>query len=140
MRKLEDVTPDECRAQVLRALGSNQLFEVSGIGQWVMSAQVGQHYRQGRVFLAGDAANRFPPSGGLGPNTGVEDAENLLWKIATLVRGQAADNLLDSYDTECRPTAVRNCDQSMKNSRGKRDVEQAIGASPDKAEYARGIE
>jgi 2-polyprenyl-6-methoxyphenol hydroxylase-like FAD-dependent oxidoreductase len=59
-------------------------------------------YRVGRVFLAGDAAHLHPPLGGQGLNTGVQDAYNLAWKLALATRGQAADDLLDSYDAERR--------------------------------------
>jgi hypothetical protein len=81
-----------------------------------MSAQVAQSYRQGRVFLAGDAAHRFPPTGGLGMNTGIQDAHNLAWKLALALRGQVGDGLLDSYETERRPVAVSNTDWSVGNN------------------------
>ena len=57
-------------------------------------------YRYGRVFLAGDAAHIHSPAGGQGMNTGIADAINLAWKLATVVKGQAADSLLDSYEAE----------------------------------------
>ena len=57
----------------------------------------------GRVFLAGDAAHVVPPNGGFGGNTGVQDAHNLAWKLAAVVKGDAGPALLDSYDAERRP-------------------------------------
>jgi 2-polyprenyl-6-methoxyphenol hydroxylase-like FAD-dependent oxidoreductase/heme-degrading monooxygenase HmoA len=60
-------------------------------------------YRDGRVFVAGDAAHLHPPAGGQGMNTGIQDAWNLAWKLALAVRGVAAPGLLDSYETERRP-------------------------------------
>lgn len=60
-------------------------------------------YRDGRVFVAGDAAHLHPPAGGQGMNTGIQDAWNLAWKLALAVRGMAAPGLLDSYETERRP-------------------------------------
>src|SRR6185503_4721387 len=57
----------------------------------------------GRVFLAGDAAHVVPPNGGFGGNTGVQDAHNLAWKLAAVVRGEAAPALLDTYETERLP-------------------------------------
>ncbi|MEV0156940.1 FAD-dependent oxidoreductase [Micromonospora sp. NPDC050686] len=60
-------------------------------------------YRDGRVFVAGDAAHLHPPAGGQGMNTGIQDAWNLAWKVALAVRGKAAPGLLDSYETERRP-------------------------------------
>jgi 2-polyprenyl-6-methoxyphenol hydroxylase-like FAD-dependent oxidoreductase/heme-degrading monooxygenase HmoA len=59
-------------------------------------------YREGRVFVAGDAAHLHPPAGGQGMNTGIQDAWNLAWKLALAVRGVAAAGLLDSYETERR--------------------------------------
>jgi 2-polyprenyl-6-methoxyphenol hydroxylase-like FAD-dependent oxidoreductase len=63
------------------------------------------HYRVGRVFLAGDAAHVHPPTGGQGLNTGVQDAYNLGWKIAHVMRG-GPDSLLDSYESERLPVAA----------------------------------
>ncbi|MFD2415989.1 FAD-dependent monooxygenase [Amycolatopsis pigmentata] len=60
-------------------------------------------YRDGRVFVAGDAAHLHPPAGGQGMNTGIQDAWNLAWKVALAVRGRAAPGLLDSYEAERRP-------------------------------------
>lgn len=60
-------------------------------------------YRDGRIFVAGDAAHLHPPAGGQGMNTGIQDAWNLAWKLALAVRGLAAPGLLDSYETERRP-------------------------------------
>ena len=59
------------------------------ISPWVMTCQVAERYRDGRVFLVGDAAHRFPPTGGLGLNTGVQDAHNLAWKLAAVLAGEA---------------------------------------------------
>jgi hypothetical protein len=60
------------------------------------------------VFIGGDAAHLFTPTGGLGYNTAVEDAVNLGWKLSAVLKGQAAPRLLESYDAERRPLAVRN--------------------------------
>ena len=65
-------------------------------------------FQQGRVFIGGDAAHLFTPTGGLGYNTAVEDAVNLGWKLAAVIRGQASARLLDTYEQERRPVALRN--------------------------------
>lgn len=62
--------------------------------------RVTEHFRKGRVFLAGDAAHIHSPAGGQGMNTGIGDAINLAWKIASVLNGQASDSLLDSYEPE----------------------------------------
>ena len=82
---------------------------------WRVSRQVAETFARGRVFLVGDAAHRFPPTGGFGLNSGVQDAHNLAWKLAYVLRGQASEKLLDSYDPERRPVAESNADFSMGN-------------------------
>ena len=82
---------------------------------WRVSRQVAETFRRGRVFLAGDSAHRFPPTGGFGLNSGVQDAHSLAWKLAFVLRGQAAEKLLDSYDPERRPVAEANADFSTGN-------------------------
>jgi hypothetical protein len=70
-------------------------------------------YREGRVFVAGDAAHLHPPAGGQGMNTGIQDAWNLGWKLALAVRGEAAPGLLDSYDAERRPAGKMIVDRAV---------------------------
>lgn len=67
-----------------------------------MAARVASAYGAGRVFLVGDAAHAFPPSGAFGMNTGVGDAHNLAWKLAAVLQGRAGVQLLDSYQGEGR--------------------------------------
>jgi 2-polyprenyl-6-methoxyphenol hydroxylase-like FAD-dependent oxidoreductase len=85
------------RQIVLDAIGQTADFEVRHVLPWTMTAQVAETYRSGRVFLMGDAAHRFPPSGGLGLNTGVQDAHNLAWKLAAVRNDQADPRILDTY-------------------------------------------
>lgn len=78
---------------------------VTWASDYRMNARLAGHYRVGRVFLAGDAAHVHPPTGGQGLNTSVQDAYNLGWKLAAVLRG-AREELLDSYETERRPVAA----------------------------------
>lgn len=89
--------------------------EVINRDVWRMSRQVACAFRKGNVFLVGDAAHRFPPAGGMGLNSGVQDAHNLAWKLAYVLRGRASDRFLDSYDAERRPVANSNADWSVGN-------------------------
>ncbi|MCW0215991.1 MAG: FAD-dependent monooxygenase [Pseudonocardia sp.] len=70
---------------------------------WGNNKMVATRYRSGRVFCAGDAVHRHPPSNGLGSNTSIQDSYNLAWKLAYVLRGTAGEGLLDSYDAERAP-------------------------------------
>ena len=116
------------RAAMLR---DDVALEILTISPWVMTCQVAERYRDGRVFLVGDAAHRFPPTGGLGLNTGVQDAHNLAWKLAAVLDGQAPAALLDTYQTERQPVARYNAEQSLNNALRLFEIPQALGLGAD---------
>lgn len=100
---------DDARRVFAQAVGAELPIDILSMGTWLAGhALVAQRFQQGRVFLAGDAAHLFTPTGGLGYNTAVEDAVNLGWKLSSVVRGDAPATLLDSYETERKPLAERN--------------------------------
>ena len=102
-------TEADARRVFKQAVGVEIPMDILSMGTWLAGhALVAQRFRQGRVFLAGDAAHLFTPTGGLGYNTAVEDAVNLAWKLASVLRGQAPAALLDSYESERKPVAERN--------------------------------
>ena len=80
---------------------------------FAIGAQVAQQYRVGRIFLVGDAAHIVPPTGGLGANTGIQDAHNLAWKLATVLREEAGPPLLDTYHDERRPVGLLTMEQAL---------------------------
>ena len=82
---------------------------------WQHHQSVAAQWRRGNVFLAGDAAHLFAPTGGVGMNTGIADACDLSWKINAVLTGWGGEELLDSYQTERRPVAWRNSQRSMTN-------------------------
>ncbi|MBT9465103.1 MAG: FAD-dependent oxidoreductase [Hydrogenophaga sp.] len=91
------------------AMGCGLPIEVLSMLTWTAGhALVAEKFQQGRVFLGGDAAHLFTPTGGLGYNTAVEDAVNLGWKLAHVLQGRAPESLLDTYEVERRPLAERN--------------------------------
>jgi 2-polyprenyl-6-methoxyphenol hydroxylase-like FAD-dependent oxidoreductase len=82
--------------------------EVINVARWEGRLVVADSYRRGPVFLAGDAAHQFFPTGGHGANTGLADGVDLGWKLAAVINGWAGPRLLDSYDAERRPVALFN--------------------------------
>ncbi|MGE0498151.1 MAG: FAD-dependent oxidoreductase [Ramlibacter sp.] len=105
----EHWTHEDARRVFAEAVGAELPVEILSTGTWLAGhALVAQRLRQGRVFIAGDAAHLFTPTGGLGYNTAVEDAVNLGWKLASVIRGQAPEALLDSYEIERKQVARRN--------------------------------
>ena len=104
--------------QLGRAMSGVPNLDVKVINRsvWRMSRQVAARFRKGRVLLAGDSAHRFPPNGGYGMNSGIQDAHNLAWKLAFVLSGRAGARLLDSYDSERRPIAESNADFSLHNA------------------------
>jgi hypothetical protein len=86
---------------------------IDGYSRWRATATVAQRLRDGRVFIAGDAAHLMPPNGGFGGNTGIHDAHNLAWKLALVIKGLAGPELLDTYETERRPVAVFTAEQAF---------------------------
>jgi 2-polyprenyl-6-methoxyphenol hydroxylase-like FAD-dependent oxidoreductase len=102
-------TDAQARQVFAQALGVDLPIEILSKGTWLAGhALVAQRFAQGRVFLAGDAAHLFTPTGGLGYNTAIEDAVNLAWKLASVIRGQAGEGLLASYGIERQRIAERN--------------------------------
>src|SRR6478672_12924131 len=128
VQRLEDFTADDCRRKIRDAVGHRELaVDIHSVQSWAMTAQIADQYRRGRTFLIGDAAHRFPPTGGLGLNTGVHDAHNLAWKLAWEISGRAPANLLDTYEAERRPIGIANTEHSVKNFDGLMDVYAALG-------------
>lgn len=106
-------------------------FDVHAISHWEFEGVTAAQYRAGNVFLVGNAAHRHPPTGGLGLNTAVQDVDNLTWKLQQVLSGHAADELLDSYDSERRPVGLFNVQHSLENVGGHRRIATAIGLTAD---------
>jgi hypothetical protein len=99
----------EARRLFAQAFGAELPIEILSIGTWTAGhSLVAQSFQRGRVFLAGDAAHLFTPTGGLGYNTAIEDAVNLGWKLASVLGDVASPRLLESYEIERKPLAHRN--------------------------------
>lgn len=100
-----------------------QLSDMRWSSIFRISMRLAEHYRRGNAFIAGDACHIHPPTGGQGMNTGIQDAYNLAWKLALVLRGAASERLLDSYEAERRPVAAdvvaRTTEQSVNLGRDK---------------------
>ncbi|MBG1233256.1 FAD-dependent oxidoreductase [Aestuariivirga litoralis] len=104
--------------QVARQLVGDPALEIDLISAsvWTVNNMYATHMQKDRVFIMGDAAHRHPPSNGLGSNTSIQDAFNLAWKLAAVIKGQATPKLLDSYSVERAPIAkqiVTRANQSI---------------------------
>ncbi|EEU43583.1 uncharacterized protein NECHADRAFT_82515 [Fusarium vanettenii 77-13-4] len=110
-------------------------IDILTLSHWNVNAINASKYRVGRVFLVGDAAHRIPPWGALGMNTGIQDVQNLVWKLELALGDENKyDSLLDSYDTERRPIGERVGLTSLKNLRMHREVmDTALGISDTKS-------
>ena len=97
------LTEERALALLRTAIGTDMPMEIVDVANWRAEATCAERLRDGRVFLAGDAAHVVPPNGGFGGNTGIQDAHNLAWKLAAVVKGEAGPALLDSYEAERLP-------------------------------------
>jgi 2-polyprenyl-6-methoxyphenol hydroxylase-like FAD-dependent oxidoreductase len=109
MKDGEEPSQADVRSLVERAAGGPVVREIISATPWKAGYRLlAQRFRAGRVFIAGDAAHLFTPTGGLGMNTGLEDAVNLGWKLAAVIKGWGGPRLLDSYEADRRPIGARN--------------------------------
>jgi 2,4-dichlorophenol 6-monooxygenase len=113
--------PEDCQPTIHR------------ISQWVMEGVISDKFREGRVFFAGDAAHRHPPTGGLGLTSAIHDVYNLSWKLAAVLTGRAGDALLDTYEAERKPVDQHNIDNAIANAMNHFTIDQALNLSTDKS-------
>ncbi len=117
-------------ADARNALGiPNAPWKIHKITRWSVEAVMASAFRVGRVFLLGDAAHRHPPAGGLGLTSAIHDAQNLCWKLALVLTGAAAPELLDTYEAERRPVDQRNAQRSLENVLNHLTIGTALGVS-----------
>lgn len=97
------ITSEQAADYIREATGIDLPYEILSCDEWTASKLLATHYRDGRVFIAGDAAHLHPPFGGFGMNMGIGDAVDLGWKLAAVLQGWGGPALLDSYERERRP-------------------------------------
>ena len=134
------ITDDMAKRMFWRAAGAEMSTEVLARGAWTAGhALVSDGFQKGRVFLGGDAAHLFTPAGGLGYNTAIEDAVNLGWKLAAVLKGRGGAGLLETYQAERQPLARRNTNyaRGFADSLGLFAAPDEIEEASDKGESAR---
>ncbi len=132
----EDFTPERCIALIRQGVGKPDLpVDILGVSAWEASAIVADRYRDGRLFLAGDAAHEMPPTGGFGLNTGVQDVHNLAWKLAAVLKGEAGPGLLDTYHPERQPLGLTITRNSLENSLSMGRTARQNGAKLPRPEF-----
>jgi 2,4-dichlorophenol 6-monooxygenase len=120
---IEDAKP---RVRVLLKLPDLE-WEVVTVSSWVMERVLADSYRKGRIFIGGDSAHRHPPTTGLGINTAVQDAHNIAWKLALVLKGKASPSLLGTYESERRPIGKQITDWAFFTWKNHGVIAAAIG-------------
>ena len=112
---------------IQRAAGSSTFRpQIERLSSFTFAAQLAERYAQGRCFLVGDAAHRATPRGGTGMNTAIQDAFDLGWKLAWVLRGWAGPELLATYEPERRPVAAHNVQRSSEPTIARRETDDAL--------------
>ena len=109
--------PEVAGARLRAQLGPDVEFEFVWIGPYQYRDHLLDDFRHGRLFFIGDSAHVVSPFGARGGNSGIQDANNLGWKLALVVGGQAGDALLDSYHAERHPAAAENLEVTSRTTR-----------------------
>lgn len=108
-QRADQISDDEAKAMFHEAMATKLDVEIIARSSWNAGyTLVAEKFGKGRIFIGGDAAHLFTPTGGLGYNTAVEDAVNLSWKLAAMLNGWGGPKLLDSYEPERKALATRN--------------------------------
>jgi 2-polyprenyl-6-methoxyphenol hydroxylase-like FAD-dependent oxidoreductase len=100
---------------VRKIVGVDFAFEIVSVLPWIRRLLVADSYGTARVFIAGDAAHMFSPTGGFGMNTGIQDAVDLAWKLDAVLAGWGGRHLMKSYEIERRPVGIRNVTEAGGN-------------------------
>lgn len=110
-------------------IGKDFDYEILQANPWWAHFLLADNYRQGRIFIAGDACHQWMPTGGYGMNCGVADAANLGWKLAAAVQGWGGESLLDSYEQERRPVAEMSLKTSQRHLGVRLEIAQAYASA-----------
>jgi 2,4-dichlorophenol 6-monooxygenase len=126
---------EQIESDVRASLGIGDMpMEIHKITRWAVDAVMATSFNVGRVYLAGDAAHRHPPTGGLGLTSAIQDVQNLCWKLAAVISGDADPALLDTYEPERRPSLEQNARRSLENGLNHFVIQDAVGISHENSE------
>jgi 2,4-dichlorophenol 6-monooxygenase len=139
--------PNLCDADaekiVHKIIGTDKIpVKIDAISSWTINQQYAVKISNGRVFCMGDAIHRHTPMGGLGLNTSIQDAYNLAWKLAMVIKGQAAPALLESYDVERAPVAQQIVERAFASLTTLPPMFHALGIphSPTEADISKSLQ
>jgi putative polyketide hydroxylase len=124
--RLVDAGQDELVELLTTAIGVSIDLEFEGRSAFSFAAQIAEHYRVGSVFLVGDAAHRMTPRGGTGMNTAIQDAFDIAWRLAWVLRGWANDELLDEYEAVRRRVGRHQIERAGQPDGARRDARDAL--------------
>ena len=139
LKPREDGEIYDAQEAIAAAISIDTPFKIISNMPWRLTHRVAEHFRHGNIFFAGDSAHTLSPSGGFGMNTGIADAVDLGWKLAATIKGWGGSKLLDTYEIERRPIAVRNLEQANANLQRtqKRSIPPAIATDSPEGEEIR---
>ncbi|MGI9346018.1 MAG: FAD-dependent monooxygenase [Gammaproteobacteria bacterium] len=129
----EDLSKEQIVERIKLAVGDASIaLELTSIGHWQPTPGCTTKLREGRIFLVGDAAHVSLPTGGMGNNIGFAGARNLAWKLACVLRGQAEAEILDTYELEMKPVALKRIAHGVDTTDGMRELFMAILSGGDR--------
>src|SRR6202012_3776359 len=126
-----EFTDEFVRELAVKLVGTED-FEMRGksASPWTVNHEFATTIARGRVFCAGDAVHRHPPTNGLGSNTSIQDSYNLAWKLALVVAGRAGNTLLDSYSSERQPVGQQVVDRAIRSLGDMAPFAEALDVRP----------
>jgi 2,4-dichlorophenol 6-monooxygenase len=138
-----DLTEEYARRIAHHLIGDDSVpVAIKSSSAWTVNHMYAETYQKGRVFCAGDAVHRHPPSNGLGSNTSIQDAYNLAWKLAMVLRGEAGPALLDTYSAERAPIGRQIVDRANRSIGETTRIFEALGllSADDPAQLQRNMD
>lgn len=127
-----DLRMDQIEAEVRTVLNDHEVaIKIDGVYPWRINHVIAERYSEGRVFCAGDAVHRHPPMNGLGGNTCIQDAFNLAWKLAAVLRWKAGPKLLETFSVERQPVGRNVVDRAIAGWHQNPDVIRSLGVDPE---------